>query len=164
MKRSKSILIVCHCLLNANAVVPPLAEYEGLRWDVLKDYIKAGTGFLQLPCPETTYLGMHRWGMTKEQYDCANYREHCRRILEAPLLEIQAFLQAGYQIIGVMGVKGSPSCGVDQTCYGYTGGGLSLDGIAEQIKVLKLGPGSGVFIEVLKSRLATEGINLDFLS
>ena len=164
MKRSKSILIACHCLLNANAIIPPLAEYEGLNRGVLDEYIKAGVGLVQLPCPETTYLGLLRWGMTKEQYDCAGYHRHCSRILETPLLEIKAFLQAGYRILGVMGVEGSPSCGINQTCYGYTGGEIARGCVDQQIAGLNMGPGSGVFIDVLKKLLERDCLDLEFLS
>ena len=33
-------------------------------------------GVIQLPCPEATFLGMRRWGMTREQYDVPAFRRH----------------------------------------------------------------------------------------
>lgn len=62
MHRSRRILIMCHCLLNANAKIVPLASVQGVFTDVILPHINEGCGLFQLPCPETSYLGMYRWG------------------------------------------------------------------------------------------------------
>ena len=64
MNRSQKILIVCHCAINANAKVPPLAPVGGVFTDYSSEYIRSGCGLLQLSCPEVSYLGMNRWDMT----------------------------------------------------------------------------------------------------
>ncbi|WP_341830623.1 CD3072 family TudS-related putative desulfidase [Desulfovermiculus halophilus] len=128
------MLITCHCVINANAKVPPLATVGGVFTDSVSEYIQSGCGFLQLPCPEVTYLGMNRWGMTKEQYDHPNFRRHCREILIYPMVHIQASVQAGYEIVGVLGMDKSPNCGLNLTCRGYTGGELgSVDQVVHQM-------------------------------
>jgi predicted secreted protein len=38
---------------------------------------------VQIPCPETSYVGLKRWWFTKELYDSVSYRRHCRRIAKA---------------------------------------------------------------------------------
>jgi predicted secreted protein len=52
MYRSRKILITCHCAINANAKVPPLATVGGVFTDSVSEYIQSGCGLLQLPCPE----------------------------------------------------------------------------------------------------------------
>lgn len=158
MNRSKRILITCHCVLNANTKVYPLATAGGVYYDALADHIQSGCGLLQLPCPELSYLGVNRWGMTKEQYDHPNFRVHCREILKYPLIQLQALAQAGYELVGILGMDGSPNCGVNMTCAGYTGGELCSQGnLAGQIAALRHVPGQGVFMEELVEMLRRIG-------
>ncbi len=159
MRRSRKILIVCHCLLNANAKIHPLATVPGVFTDVISPHVNFGCGLFQLPCPETTYLGMNRWGMTREQYDHRSYRVHCRNILESPLAQLTAFKQAGYEFVGLVGMDGSPNCGVNMTCEGYTGGEIAApEEIERQIEALQLVPGKGVFMAELLELLHQVGI------
>lgn len=165
MKRSRRILLVCHCLLNANAKVHPLASTPGVFTDAIMPHIHSGCGLFQLPCPETTYLGVNRWGMTKEQYDFPSFRAHCRNILQAPLSQLVAFQQAGYVFEGVMGMDGSPNCGVNVTCEGYTGGEIgAIDKIERQLKALRHVTGKGVFMEELIDLLQQHDIRPQLLA
>ena len=163
MKRSKKILIVCHCLLNANAKVYPLAACGGIYHDALRDHIDSGVGLFQLPCPETGYLGLNRWGMTREQYDHLHFRQYCREILNPCLHQLTAFVQAGYQIDGVIGMDGSPNCGVHRTCTGFCGGEISAPGNVErQQQALAMTAGRGVFMEIFAAMVADTGIYVQF--
>jgi predicted secreted protein len=157
-------MVLCHCHLNANAVITPLAEYEGVNNTVIAKIIEDGTGLLQLPCPETTWLGMQRWGMTKNQYDTAAYRRFCREILQPSIDQISAWITVGYEIRGVLGVTGSPSCGVRTTCMGYMGGEISCNRKNDsKHPVAKMTPGSGVFIEVLQEVFREQAFDIQFL-
>jgi predicted secreted protein len=163
MYRSKKILIVCHCLLNSNAKVYPLANCGGVYSQVVGKSIEKGIGLLQLPCPETVYLGINRWGMTREQYDNPTFRDCCRQILIPSIAQIQGFASAGYQIIGVIGMDGSPNCGVNRTCHGFSGGEISTEGIVEaQRNCLEFRPGRGVFMEVLSTMLDEVHLDISF--
>lgn len=102
---------------------------------------------------------MNRWGMTKEQYDNPNFRRHCREILTYPMVQIQASLQAGYQIVGVLGMDKSPNCGLNLTCRGYTGGELSsVDQVETQVNSLRFVPEQGIFMEEFLKMLAQKDI------
>lgn len=148
MKRSKRIILLSHCLLNANSKVEGLAEYQGALKDIVKQIIDEGIGIMQLPCPELTSCGIKRWGMTKEQYDTPFYREHCRTIFKPILQQLQNYTANGYEVIGIVGIDGSPSCGVNLTCSGNWGGELSGNPRAQEIiDAVKLVEGSGIFIE-----------------
>ncbi len=165
MHRSGKILIVCHCLLNANAKVYPLANCSGVYRNVLDASITEGAGLVQLPCPETVYLGMNRWGMTREQYDNPTYRNCCRQMLQASIAQIKAFADAGYQIESIIGMDGSPNCGVNRTCYGFKGGEIGVQGIVEeQRSALEFKSGKGVFMEILSVMLQEVQLDIPFIA
>jgi predicted secreted protein len=120
----------------------------------LHDFIADGFGLFQLPCPEVSYLGMKRWGMTREQYDHPNFRSHCQSLLHHPITQIEAFSKAGYEIFGVAGMDGSPNCGVHFTCEGFSGGEIGHpDLIAAQVSELRRVAGQGVFMSILLDML-----------
>ncbi|KJR96394.1 MAG: hypothetical protein VR65_28065 [Desulfobulbaceae bacterium BRH_c16a] len=164
MKRGKNIFIVCHCLLNSNAKIYPLADTKGVYTDDLAPLIRKGVGLVQLPCPETSYLGLSRWGMTKEQYDNKAYRDFCKMILHPILLQITAYTQAGYTISGVAGMDGSPNCGIAKTCIGYRGGEICSGNEQNLGSNLEMVAGRGVFMEILEELLKAEGIVPPFVS
>lgn len=165
MNRSRKIIVVCHCMLNANAKVSPLAVYPGVLRQVMDRFIDDGVGIVQLPCPETAYLGINRWGMCFEQYNHANYRRHCRRILEPSVDQIQAFSEAGYEILGILGADGSPNCGVTRIPTGLTGGVIRDQNMVEsQLKRFGYKKGSGVFLTQLKEMLKQKGIAVNLMA
>lgn len=164
MKRGKTIFIVCHCLLNSNAKIYPLADTKGVYADDLALLIQEGVGLVQLPCPETCYLGMNRWGMTKEQYDHQAFRDFCQMILHPVLLQITAYAKAGYIISGVAGMDGSPNCGIGKTCIGYRGGEICSNSEKSLGSDLEMVAGRGVFMEILEELLSAEGIVPPFVS
>ena len=78
------------------------------------------------------------------------FRRFCRTLIEdyMDLLEMLARQGASFCIVGV---AGSPSCGVITTSGGYTGG---LPGVAEHPHV----SGRGVFMEELLAELERRGV------
>lgn len=162
MKRSRRLLVVCHCLLNVQTKVYPLARYPGVFIEALKEHWEKGHGLFQLPCPEITYLGMNRWGMTREQYDHPNFRRHCERLLEPVMDQLVALHRAGCDIVGVVGMDGSPNCGVHWTCEGFEGGDLDVARAQENLSRLRLTPGFGVFMGIFKQKLIQEALEVSF--
>lgn len=159
MNRSRRVRVVCHCLLNANTKIHPLARTGGAYREVIAPFLENGEGLIQLPCPELSYLGMRRWGMTKEQYDIPAFRAHCRTLLAPVIEQIRLLVDDGCAIEGVVGMDGSPNCGVKKTCTGFTGGEIASGaGVASQMANLALVDGMGVFFEELKAMLALSGI------
>jgi predicted secreted protein len=157
--RSREIVVVAHCHLNANTKVHGLACYPGVRADVMGPLIEQGAGIVQLPCPEATFLGMKRWGMTVEQYDTPAYRRHCRDILGPVLDTLVSLVEDGCTIRAVLGVDGSPSCGVEETCSGYEGGEVE-ELLAGRILApcARRSPGRGVFMEEFEAALRSAGL------
>ncbi|MDR4889366.1 hypothetical protein RGU12_17895 [Fredinandcohnia sp. QZ13] len=110
MQRSKKILLVSHCILNQNTVIENEARADGAIMSAIDWAMKEGFGFLQLPCPEFTFLGLSRPPMTYDQYNTPEYRKHCKVILEPVLYQAKEYLKNGYEIAGILGIKSSPSC------------------------------------------------------
>jgi predicted secreted protein len=148
---------MCHCLLNSNSKIAGLSFYGGALLPVVNKYLATGAGIIQLPCPEMTYLGLKRWGMTRDQYDTPFYRRHCIEILTPYVDQISEYIQNGYNIERVIGVDGSPSCGFRFTCEGYCGG--VIDGPPQSFQEV---PGKGVFIRELSNMLSESNISLQF--
>ncbi len=166
MKRDKRIVLVAHCLLNCNSKVEGLAQYQGALREIVNPILEAGVGIIQLPCPELTLYGTKRWGHVKEQFDTPYFREHCREIFGPYLRQIKDYLSSDYQIIGLIGVDGSPSCGVNKTCSSNRWGGefLETTSIQDKIEDLDYSNNSGVFIEEIRQVLNREEIDIPLLA
>lgn len=135
-RRSRRLVLVAHCILNQNAVVAPLARAPGVLEGIVAICAEAGVGILQLPCPELLDRGPTRAQAERHSYDTAAHRAHCRRILAPVRDQVRAYEQAGYRVVGLIGIGHSPSCGVRTT---HEGG--------------KPVPGRGVFMEELLAML-----------
>ena len=165
MNRNKKILILSHCILNVNAKVYGLANYEGCLSQLIEPLIKKGFGFLQLPCPEMMTCGVNRWGQVKEQYETSFFKQQYKKMLVPIINQLLDYKNNGYIINGVIGIDGSPSCGVNKTCRGDWGGEitnfLNLD---EKLNSLKNVDESGVFMEVFFKLLQKNDLKLSFFA
>ncbi len=134
--RSRRLVLLSHCILNQNAVVEPLARRPGALEGIVQICLEAGVGILQLPCPEIIAAGPRRAAAEREDYDTAEHRALCRRILAPVREQVRAYEEAGYRLVGLIGIGQSPSCGVHTT---HGGGAAQL--------------GRGVFMEELLAML-----------
>ena len=165
MKRNKKIVLVAHCLLNSNSKVEGLAQYEGALKEAVNLIIDSGVGIVQLPCPELSSYGIKRWGHVKEQFDTPYFREHCREIFGPYLKQIKDYLAADYEILALIGIDGSPSCGVNKTCSGKWGGEfLSSSDLKKKIDTLSFSKEPGVFIEEIIKILKQEKIEIPIIA
>lgn len=157
----RKIAVVSHCILNPASKVfsvgnQELEQEESLRRKFLHAALEREIDLLQLPCPELTLYGSIRWGHVKEQFDNVFFRAHCRRILE-PLVEQLAEYAAHperFRILGIMGIDGSPSCGVSVTCRGRWGGELeNASQLEQKITSVRMVKESGILVEELSALL-----------
>ncbi|MEM4101486.1 MAG: hypothetical protein QXE24_02255 [Desulfurococcaceae archaeon] len=151
-RRRKLIAVLPHCLLNQNTVVKHLASHEGAVVDLVKVLVEEGYGLIQLPCPETIYLGLKRWWMSKDQYDTESYRKMARSLLEPYVTLLKELVKDGCRYI-VLGVKGSPSCALEVTSGNPEWGGEPNVGMGT-MKV----KGMGVFMEEFLKLIAEHSI------
>jgi len=134
-KRSRKIALVAHCILNQNSRVFGLAERSSAIGEILEFLTHNNMGIIQMPCPELTYAGILRKSQTKNQYDDAKFRRHCKKIAEEIIAQIQEYIKGKIKTKVVIGVDGSPSCGVAD---------------------------SGILIEELRSILKKKGLTVPF--
>lgn len=113
-QRSRRIAVLSHCLLNANSKVEGLALYEGVHPLVVR-LAELGIGVVQMPCPEMGACGMSREGQTREQYANPTFMAYCADLADDTLALVQEYQRCGYEIVGVVGVEQSPSCGVTRS-------------------------------------------------
>ena len=158
----QKILFVSHCILNTAAKVvmftdEEMAAEENLRRRFLKAAIDSGIQLIQFPCPEYTLYGANRWGHVSNQFDNPFFRRHCRELLLPYMDQLKEYADHGerFEVLGILGIDGSPSCGVDYTCYGNWFG--SFEGRADLNQILatcRMGRGQGIFMQILQELLA----------
>jgi predicted secreted protein len=126
MTKAKKVIILSHCILNEYSKVNKWDKDEKITelntMDFLKFLLDNEIGIIQLPCPELKGYGLKRWGQVKEQYDHPHYRKICRELFEPILDQILEYQSNGFEIISLMGIYGSPTCGIYRTCSGNWGG------------------------------------------
>jgi predicted secreted protein len=129
------IQVIAHCLLN------PHTRVKGLSLPLFEPR----SPLIQLPCPEALYLGLDRWAVTRNQLDILGFRRFCRSIA-ADYVDLMEMMAKSGMVIKIIGVGGSPSCGIETTSAGYEGG-RPKECHHEHI------PGKGIFMEELTREL-----------
>ncbi len=137
------VRVVAHCLLD------PFTRVKGLE----QLMYRAEGSTVQLPCPEALYLGLERWAVTRNQLDVPEHRRFCRSLITHYADLMQMLVRQGARL-RVVGVAGSPSCGVNTTSSGYAGGRVAE---CEHARV----PGRGVFMEELLAELERRGVDFE---
>lgn len=95
-----------------------------------------------MTCPELYCLGLGRFDVRVGLESRAG-RERLERLLDDVIFTIKEYLFQGFEVVGILGKEGSPSCGVTRTW---------LDE--------KQQDGQGVWIRELKKRLAAEKLDI----
>jgi predicted secreted protein len=181
--RSGRVVFVSHCLLNENVRFPGGASCPGAIPELVAGYIADGVGICQMPCPEQRAWGGVRKRHLLRLYGCAplrwrplrrvalavaaawttvRYRLLARRVAD----DIADYIDSGLEVVEVVGVGGSPSCGVATT--------LDLDGAVAALARGRRGPdrrsanrdivaanaiaGRGLFVACLERALRARGV------
>lgn len=166
MNRQRKMILLAHCLLNSNAKVEGLDCGSGIHEKLLVLLVEKGYGIIQLPCPEITLYGCKRWGHVKEQFDTPFFRKHCREIFMPIMEQIQDYLNNGYRIEYLVGIDGSPSCGVKKTCTSKLWGGEIGDGygLTDKLADIRMINSEGIYIEEIEKLLIENKIQLKFIA
>lgn len=167
IKDDKKILLVSHCIINGSSKVESFTkntDREEARKKILRLIIDEDIDIIQLPCPEILIYGVNRWGHVREQFDTPHFRSICRKELLVYIHQIQEYISKGYEIIGILGIDGSPSCGVDLTCSADWGGEIgSNPKLNDTINSLRYINDRGIFMEELENMLEKNNINIKML-
>ena len=188
-ERLRRVAFVSHCLLNENVRYLGGAFKAGAVPEVVTGLLQAGVGISQMPCPE-----QRAWGGVLKRLLLRAYGSRWTPLylLRRPLMrlfvaytrlayarlargvarEIADYQRSGYEVVGVIGVGSSPSCGVSHTLDMRR----SLEVIAacpiasidrttmnEQAVAGCRAPGEGIFTQELRRRLDRSGIRVPFV-
>lgn len=166
MNRGKKIVVLSHCIINANSKVEGLSTYSSAVKSMVNFFMDSGVGMMQLPCPEMEIYGIKRWGHVKEQFDTDHFRKTSREMLKSTVGQLQNYIRNGYEVIGLVGIDGSPSCGVEKTCSSRIWGGETSDKeeFWKRIQSVEIVNGRGVFIEEFLKLADESGIDVELFS
>ena len=147
-KRKRRIVFLAHCWLNMNTRFPEGAGFEGANVPLVEVLLQHGLGIVQMPCPECVCLGLEKegWGAKPE----AEMRACFRKVAQTVADQMEMYLSYGYDIVGIIGMNPSPSCGVEVTKGKSTMLGINRD--TSEVE------GSGVFFEELKDLVRQKGL------
>jgi predicted secreted protein len=153
-KRSKRIVLVAHCILNQNSISDGTADFPSQFEELVALLMKNGVGIIQLPCPELMCLGLDRSGQVGRSKKALEENSRIRNLMQSnkstsvlrPLAkevvkQLEEYTSYHFEIVGIVGVNRSPSCGVETTSMG----GREVDG-------------KGVFVEILERELGRRSI------
>ena len=149
-QRSKKVVFVAHCILNQSAKIDACAHYPGAIKEISQILVDEGIGIIQMPCPELLCLGLDREvnaaaSRTVESEDTrvaqlmrAEKSIHlCEAMLDTIVFQMEEYVKHDFQIIGLVGVNGSPTCGVNTTWFDdreYEGRGIFIELLEKKLK------------------------------
>ncbi len=141
-KRSKKVMFVAHCILNQNARINSCGYTPAAIPKIAGCLIERGIGISQMPCPELGCLGLGRGGPEEiyDQLSTPGARRYLKELAADVVYQVRQYRKQGFRVLGVLGIDGSPSCGVDLTWYENEG------------------PGTGAYMEELREALKKAGM------
>lgn len=145
------IAIVAHCLFNQNAKPHLRARFPGVVPPVLDALEQEGFALIQLPCPEIAFAGINRWSQVIEQYDTPKYRDHCQDLAIRAVDQFEHYLRRDSFSLVLIGLEGSPSCGVNMT--GSSEDWRGYPGSVEMNGKYPVREGTGLFMKALKKEI-----------
>ena len=195
--RSGRVVFLSHCILNENTRYPGGACRECCVHEIIEQCMAMGIGIVQMPCPE-----QHAWGgVTKRlllvAYAPRGWRRALLQVLSGLLLtlalaytrlvyrrmarqitrQVRDYEKSGFEVVGVVGIDGSPSCGVNKTLdlhrafrqmANATAPGsrvaATLPAALNDIVRRSLIEGSGLFTLELQRALARSGVKAPLLA
>lgn len=148
--RSKKVVFIAHCILNQNSISDGTAVYPAAFKDVIKTFLDADIGIVQMPCPELCCLGLNRGNNNGENIPVVIENTRIRKEMQKeevhkPLIalvdyvmkQITEYSTYGFEIIGVIGANRSPNCGVETTSdfdKEISGKGIFMSELSDRIK------------------------------
>jgi uncharacterized protein YbbK (DUF523 family) len=185
-ERSKRVIFVSHCLLNENTRYLGGAFRRGGVDEIVDGFQQDGLGIYQMRCPE-----QRAWGGVLKRHMLPIYSSkgtllyRLRHVL-LPLFiwytrwmygqlakevvrDIEDYVRSGFAVVGIVGVGGSPSCGVCSRLDLWR----SLEVVAncplarldrhlvnEEAIATCLSEGEGLFIEAIQRRLRRKHLTI----
>lgn len=169
-KRGRKIAILAHCILNQNAKLDRCAHCQGAMSELVCVLLEEGIGILQMECPELLYLGLdrqtdHSICPSVESEDtriAARMKEPAAqaiivRIAQNTAQQVADYLRNDFTVIGILGINGSPSCGVETAWSNdceIAGYGELISELSNQLKQV----GAQIPIRGIKSKNVAQAV------
>jgi predicted secreted protein len=157
--RSRRLIITSHCLLNQNSISDGTADLPSQFTGIIQLLMTQNIGIIQLPCPELLCLGLDRQDQEGANRELLKENSRIRNLLqqeknikilrakaEELIYQIEQYLKYNFEILGLIGVNRSPSCGIETT---------SIDG--------KEQPGKGFFMKIIDEELQKRNLSIKML-
>jgi predicted secreted protein len=186
-RRSKKIVFVSHCIINCNNKFPGYADVPGAYTSFIVPILEAGIGLFQMPCCEM--LGWGGVGRKRIEHELDRNNLDQDWILGYPALcakwarwtadQIQDYVENGYEVLGIIHVQDSPTCGLDgvdpfpQVHFDLLDAGVTWDHLVFDELIDKLetpeemaargASGKGLFGSALRADLTTRGLEIPWL-
>ncbi len=162
--KNKGIIALSHCILNKFSVVETSNPKKKDIGKLLNFLLENNMGIIQLPCPETQMYGLKRWGHVRDQFDTPFFRKTSSKLLEPFVVEVEDYIKNDYTFIGIVGIDGSPSCGINISCASPEWGGDFKDRslVEDKLSTLDYLQDKGIFMEVLEKDLASHELRPKF--
>jgi len=135
------VVFVPHCILNQN-VRNYIKSNESIK-EIVKFFAESEIGIIQLPCPEVEFNPVLNRGFERKE----NYRKCCRKISLKILKDVKNYLEKDCEVLGILGVEFSPTCGVNRIENGK-----------------KIIPGKGILTEELEKEMRKENFQVPIIS
>ena len=186
--RSKKVVFLSHCILNENTRYLGGACRECCVSEIIIKCIKNNVGIIQMPCPE-----QHAWGGVYKRllliaYCSKDTLFYSMRFLVMPLLlcstrliywwiarriayQVEDYLSSGFTVLGVIGIDGSPSCGVNKTldirkAFDQVAhmeiNSITAEKVNKAIECLVAG--TGIFTHALQKQLKNRKIHVPYIA
>jgi predicted secreted protein len=186
--RGKRIVYVNNCMLNQNARFPAAAIRKGAFTEFIQILLNNGLSIEQLPCLECIAMG----GVSRKSYFSLQpllsnsvekgwfpivkpvvnawwriwFKWACRKQAARVVNRMQDYLREGFEIVGVVSVNDSPTCGVTKTLdfIEFIRRAATLRDVDNlQMKKLiqdTLVDGRGAFIDSMRKKLDRKGLDV----
>ena len=187
--RAKKVVFLSHCILNENTRYLGGAGRGSCVREIVEQCLALDIGMVQMPCPEQLawggvskrlLLGAYgakgtlpfRYRRSLLPLAIAYTRFVYRRMAKRTSRQIEDYLDSGYTVVGVVGVDGSPSCGVGKTLDLRRSFDAIMNAEVESLTAHKMDAivrrslkgGGGIFTTALEEELARRGIEVPFLA
>jgi predicted secreted protein len=185
--RGSRVVFVSHCVLDENVRYLGGAFHRGAIPEAA-DLLRSGVGICQMPCPERLAWGGVQKPMMLRSYglrDTPLYRfRHVLlrlflfstrlryRILARQVVrEIEQYRDAQVEVVGLVGIGASPSCGVRttldvgrsfETLAGCPLARIDRRFVNERVVAGCRTPGEGLFVAALRKRLRRRQVDVSF--
>lgn len=157
--RSKKVVLMSHCILNANAKADSTAYIPGANEQILQLLMQLKVGIMQMPCPEILAIGLDRGDprggerpilMENTRIRAEMQKSQASEVLDTfvnqIVLQVEQYINNGFNVVGIIGVDRSPTCGISKT---------TIDN--EEVD------GEGVIMKQVREALAEKDIHLNMV-